>query len=137
MEAKTEQSTFQIGGFVWEDNDLGQFTLLLDTLPPQEVSREIIKKSGEMSAEGMKKDVPFERLVAATLKKDSWLVCSAAENLQVPLGPAGRGKPQELTLGGGQEAHALLVGRTGSGKTNVMHVIITNLALTYSPKELQ
>ena len=137
MESKTEQSILQIGGFVWEDIDLGHFTLLLDSLPPQEVSREIIKKSGEMSAEGMKKDVPFERLVAATLKKDSWLVCSAAENLQVPLGPAGRGKPQELTLGGGQEAHALLVGRTGSGKTNLMHVIITNLALTYSPKELQ
>src|ERR1035437_6130502 len=137
METKTEQSIFQIGGFVWEDNDLGQFTLLLDGLPPQEVSREIIRKSGEMSAGGMKKGVPFEKLVATTRKKDSWQVCSTAEKLQVPLGPAGRGKAQELSLGGGQEAHALLVGRTGSGKTNLMHVIITNLALTYSPKELQ
>jgi len=40
-------------------------------------------------------------------------------------------------LGGGQEAHALLAGRTGSGKTNLMHVIITTLALTYSPNELE
>ena len=122
---------------MWKDDDLGHFTLLLDALPFQDVTREIIKKSGEMSAQGMKKDVPFEKLVAATQKKDSWQVCSTAEKLQVPLGPAGRGKAQELSLGGGQEAHALLVGRTGSGKTNLMHVIITNLALTYSPKELQ
>ncbi len=134
METKTIS---QIGGFVWEDKDLGYFTLLLDGLPPQEVSHEIIKKSGELSAGGMKKEIPFEKLVAATQKTNSWLVCSTAENLQVPLGSAGRGKPQELMLGSGQEAHALLVGRTGSGKTNLMHVIITNLALTYSPKELE
>lgn len=137
MESNTGLPLYQIGGFVWKDTDLGQFTLLLDTLPPHEVAHDIFKKSGEMSAAGMKKEVPFEKLVATTQKKDSWLVCSTAENLQVPIGPAGRGKPQELTLGGGQEAHALLVGRTGSGKTNLMHVIITNLALTYSPKELQ
>ncbi len=137
MTKTPQQPRPQVGGFVWEDKDLGHFTLLLDTLPPQEVSREIIKKSGEMAAQGMKKDVPFEKLLAATQKTDSWRVCCTAEDLQVPLGPAGRGKPQELILGGGQEAHALLVGRTGSGKTNLMHVIITNLALTYSPKELQ
>jgi S-DNA-T family DNA segregation ATPase FtsK/SpoIIIE len=125
------------GCFVWEEPDFEDLPLDLDGLPSQEISRSIIKKSGELAAEGMKKEVPFERLVTATLKKDSWQICSAAENLQVPLGPAGRGVPQQLTLGGGQEAHALLVGRTGSGKTNLMHVIVTNLALTYSPKELQ
>lgn len=124
-------------GFVWEEQDFKNHSLNLDGLPPQSVSNSIITKSGEMAAQGMKREVPFDKLVAATQKTDSWLVSSTAINLLVPLGPAGKGKPQELTLGGGQEAHALLVGRTGSGKTNLMHVIITNLALTYSPKELQ
>ena len=127
----------RISRFVWEEQYLKGFTLHLDRLPPQDVSHEIMKKSGEMSAEGMKKEVPFEKLIATTQKKDSWLCSSTAEQFSVPIGPAGMGKPQELTLGGGQEAHALLVGRTGSGKTNLMHVIITNLALTYSPNELQ
>lgn len=137
MESKAKQTSSKSGFFVWKDDDLSNFVLLLDGLPSQELSRDIIKKWGEMSADGMKKEVPFEKLLAATRKTDSWLVSNTAENLKVPLGPAGTGKPQELILGGGQEAHALLVGRTGSGKTNLMHVIITNLALTYSPKELQ
>ena len=122
---------------VWEDPAFRGLVLELDDLPPQKVSLAIINKSGEMSAAGMKKDVPFEKLLAATQKPDSWRVSTTSHNLTVALGPAGKGKPQALELGGGQEAHALLVGRTGSGKTNLMHVIITNLALTYSPQELQ
>lgn len=136
MNTETREQPMQIGCFTWNDNVLGQFKLAMDTLPPKKLTRDIIEKSGKVALQGMKKDVPFEKLVTTTQKKDSWRVCSTAENMQVPIGPAGRGKPQELTLGGGQEAHALLVGRTGSGKTNLMHVIITNLALTYSPKEL-
>jgi adenylate kinase family enzyme len=33
--------------------------------------------------------------------------------------------------------HVLIVGRPGSGKSNLMHVIITSLALTYSPDEMR
>jgi len=124
-------------GAIWKEREFEEYSLDLDIAPPQEVSRAIIKKSGEMSTAGMKKEILFGKMVAATQKKDSWQVSSTSSHLQVALGPAGKGKPQELTLGGGQEAHALLVGRTGSGKTNLMHVIITNLALTYSPRELQ
>ena len=137
MQPESGRHHTQKDGFVWDNDDLRQFTLVLDGLPPQEISQAIIKKSGEMAAQGMKKEVPFEKLLASALRQDSWRVSSTAESLQVALGPPGKGKPQELTLGGGQEAHALLVGRTGSGKTNLMHVIITNLALTYSPQELQ
>ncbi|MGB4804776.1 MAG: FtsK/SpoIIIE domain-containing protein, partial [Anaerolineae bacterium] len=43
-----------------------------------------------------------------------------------------------LELGArGTAHHALLVGKTGSGKSTLMHTIITNLALTYSPDEVQ
>lgn len=122
--------------FVWNETALSQFVLVPDGPPSPELSQIIINKSGEMAAEGMKKDVPFEKFIGSVLKEYSWSVCSTAEGLAVPMGPAGRGMPQELVLGGGQETHAILAGRTGSGKTNLMHVIITTLALTYSPTEL-
>ena len=45
---------------------------------------------------------------------------------------------QELELGArGTAHHALVAGKTGSGKSTLMHTIITNLALTYSPDEVQ
>lgn len=124
------------GWFKLEDNDISDGVVSLDKMPPTDISQSIIKQTGALAAQGMKKAVPFEKLIETTLKPDSWASSSTADRLQVPLGPAGRGKAQELVLGSGQEAHALLVGRTGSGKTNLMHVIITNLALTYAPSQL-
>lgn len=124
--------------FAWPDRIFAQFDLVLDELPPQSLINTIVKKSGELAISAMKVDVPFEKLLtAALLNRESWWNASTAENLLVPIGPAGARAIQELTLGGNQEAHALLVGRTGSGKTNLMHVIITSLALKYPAEEVQ
>ena len=43
----------------------------------------------------------------------------------------------DLRLGRGLAQHALIAGKTGSGKSNLLHVIITNLALWYSPDEVE
>ena len=126
------------GKFVWQDKHFDEFLLTLDDAPPKELTQAIVKKSGEVAIPAMKFDVPFERILAAAeLEKEVWWKASSAEKLTVPLGPAGARALQHLTLGGEQEAHALLVGRTGSGKTNLMHVIITAIALKYSPEEVQ
>ena len=128
----------QTDGFVWQEKDFEDYTLHLDDAPPQDLTRTVVRKSGELAIPAMKIDVPFEKvLTAAALEKNAWWTGSTAENLKVPLGPAGARALQELNLGGEQEAHALLVGRTGSGKTNLMHVIITALALKYPPQEVQ
>jgi len=126
------------GGFVWQEKDIEDFTLWLDGPPPHDLTRRVVKKSGELAIPAMKIDVPFEKLLAsASLIKDYWWAASAADSLRVPLGPSGARGIQELALGSEQEAHALLVGRTGSGKTNLMHVLITALSLRYSPQEVQ
>lgn len=128
----------QTNGFVWQGKDFDEYTLHLDEAPPHTLTGAVVKKSGEVAIPAMKIDVPFEKvLAAASLGRDSWWSEPSAECLKVPLGPSGARALQELTLGGSQEAHALLVGRTGSGKTNLMHVIITALALKYAPTEAQ
>ena len=48
----------------------------------------------------------------------------------------GATKRQHLTLGQGTSQHVLIAGRTGSGKSTLMHALITNLALNYSPDEI-
>ena len=68
---------------------------------------------------------------------DTGVEQSAADALEVPLGPTGAEKLQMLVLGKGTAHHVLIAGRTGSGKSNLLHVIITTLALKYSPQEVE
>ena len=49
----------------------------------------------------------------------------------------GHARLQHLELGSGTAQHVLIAGKTGSGKSNLLHVLITNSALLYSPDHLQ
>jgi hypothetical protein len=42
-----------------------------------------------------------------------------------------------LALGKGTSQHALVAGKTGSGKSTMLHALITNLALHYAPDEVE
>lgn len=134
----TPGSELRAGEFYWDEKDYSEFKLVLDAPPPQALTQRIVAKCGEMAIPAMKIDVPFARMLAdASLTETTWWKGSAASGLKVPLGPAGTRSIQELVLGGEQEAHALLVGRTGSGKTNLMHVIITTIGLRYPASEVE
>src|ERR1041384_5457478 len=50
---------------------------------------------------------------------------------------AGAKKLQYMRLGAGTSQHVLIAGKTGSGKSTLLNAMITNLALYYSPNELQ
>ena len=86
----------------------------------------------------MRVEVAYDKLLSlAQLSDASWWKGTTAKSIRVPLGPTGARKLQYLVLGEGMGHHALIVGRPGSGKSNLMHVIITTLALTYSPDEIR
>ena len=59
------------------------------------------------------------------------------EELRVPIGRTGATKFQYLAIGKGTRQHALIAGKTGSGKSTLFHVIITNLALWCSPEQVE
>jgi hypothetical protein len=129
--------------FVWNDAELKEFPLELDIAPPIDKTEAIIKKVGSLAKSGMKVEVPYTKLLdMARADENYWWrdglwQGSTSEEIKVPLGPTGARKPHYLTLGTGTAIHALIIGRTGSGKSNLMHVIITSLALAYSPEEMQ
>src|SRR5262249_10209628 len=60
-----------------------------------------------------------------------------SKGVDIPLGRAGATKLQHLRLGKGTSQHALTSGKTGSGKSTMLHALITNGALRYSPNELE
>jgi S-DNA-T family DNA segregation ATPase FtsK/SpoIIIE len=57
--------------------------------------------------------------------------------LRIAIGRTGATKLQYLAIGKGTRQHALFAGKTGSGKSTLFHVIITNLALACSPEQVE
>ncbi|BCY11905.1 type VII secretion protein EccCa [Actinoplanes sp. L3-i22] len=69
-----------------------------------------------------------------------WRRPDAAELLRVPIGITGDGADLVLDLKesaqGGVGPHGLLVGATGSGKSELLRTLVASLAITHSPDEL-
>lgn len=124
--------------FVWANKNFDRYSVLLDTPPSDELFKHIVTEAGSRAPESMRVEVPFDKLlVKAGVDHDSIWRGSTRERIHVPLGPQGAKKLQYLTLGTGTEHHAVCIGMPGSGKTNLMHIIITTMGLMYSPAEMQ
>jgi S-DNA-T family DNA segregation ATPase FtsK/SpoIIIE len=121
-------------GFVLADGRLPGVRLLLDPPPPAEFATEFLHRVGAGSKDANRVEVPFEAVAPAAA--DFWKE-ETTDLLRVPIGRSGATKLQYLEIGSGTRQHALIAGKTGSGKSTLFHVIITNLALRCSPEQVE
>lgn len=112
---------------------LSNWPLRLETPPPPEQFTAIVKRVGDASRDARKVQVSFDRITPP--QSEVWSRDSRSE-LVIPLGRAGATRLQELRLGKGTSQHMLVAGKTGSGKSTFLHILITNLALFYGPDEV-
>jgi len=112
----------------------GGATVNLDEPPNAELATELIHKVGRCSRDSNRVEVPFEHV--APHVGEVWSLDTGNE-LRVPIGRTGATKFQYLAIGKGTRQHALIAGKTGSGKSTLFHVIITNLALWCSPEQVE
>jgi energy-coupling factor transporter ATP-binding protein EcfA2 len=120
--------------FTWVDPEFSKWPLTVEHAPPDDVFTPIIQRVGRAAKAAKRIIVPFDRVAP---KVEDWWKGSTAEEVLAPLGPAGAKKLQFLKLGKGTSQHLLIAGKTGSGKSTLMHAMITSLALQYSPNEIQ
>lgn len=107
--------------------------ILVSSLP------RIVEMLQDSSENNKQKVVPlsqmFSEIDAITNSRKG--IGSSAEVLDIPIGARG-GEIQNLLLKttGDGSAHAVLIGGTGSGKSNLLHTIIMSACYKYSPEEL-
>ena len=128
-----DRLTWDGGRLIWNEPEFGRYPLALDPAPPSEFATRQIHRVGAAAKDAKRVEVPFDFI--APTDNALWTKDSRA-GIDVPLGKSGATKRQHLQLGQGTSQHVLLAGRTGSGKSTLMHALITNLALNYSPDEI-
>lgn len=103
--------------------------------PPDEAALSRIMKKQLIAAENIgKRIVPFESIVPDVERMQ---VCQSHEGLEIPIGISDAGRIQSISLGTGTSQHVLIAGKTGSGKSSLLHTLISSAALNYSPDELR
>jgi hypothetical protein len=122
------------GQFIWQNETLKKFALAPDGPPSEELLTDLVRKVGIASIDSARVEVPFGTIVPAESKQ--WSEDSTF-GIKISMGRAGAKRLQYLQLGKGVNQHMLIAGKTGSGKSTLFHVMITNLALWYSPDEVE
>jgi hypothetical protein len=93
-----------------------------------------LDRVGEATLKGSRIEVPFRDLFEAAHRPQE---ASSADGLQVAIGKSGVGRIQKLRLGVGTAQHALVAGKTGSGKSSLLHTLITSACIDYGPDQLR
>lgn len=129
-----------MSGYEWQESafhareqELQRWPISVETPPDSQEFTSIVKMVGEASKDARRVEVSFDRI--APQSSEVWSRDSRNE-LEIPLGRAGATKLQLMKLGKGTSQHMLVAGKTGSGKSTFLHILITNLALYYGPDEV-
>ena len=109
-------------------------TITPETPPPADQSLALLHCIGKASIDAGRVEVPFSQISPAP---DQYWTGDNTQELRIAIGRTGAVKHQMLAIGKGTRQHALFAGKTGSGKSTLFHVIITNLALTCSPDQVE
>ncbi|MCW1886419.1 FtsK/SpoIIIE domain-containing protein [Luteolibacter flavescens] len=107
---------------------------VLSAPPKGDLETALVHRLGQASVDSNRVEVPFSHI---SPPESEWWTSSTGDELRVPIGRSGAKKFQMLALGKGTRQHALIAGKTGSGKSTLFHVMITNLALHCSPDEVE
>ena len=121
------------GGLTWDDPDLGFGVIEPDQMPGAALANPWLDAVGA-AAGSASRDLPFGRIATAPAQRWAGIT---TDGLDVQIGVDSKGEPQHFVMGVRGVHHGLVGGDVRMGKTNLLHVLISQLALAYPPEELE
>lgn len=131
----------------WQTNDpeLGDIPFQPIASPPASMRPTLIQRIGLAAVAASKVEIPFDSIASSNLDVSSGPLATppflppddtTADRVTIPIGVQGARRLQSLRLGEGVKQHVLIAGKTGSGKSSLLHTIITAGAARYRPDQL-
>lgn len=102
--------------------------------PTEAVAQKVISGVGRRAMKSSHVEVPLANMVAPP---DQWWQADSSKLLEIPVGQSGVGRTHSVKLGLGTAQHAIIAGKTGSGKSSLLHAMITSALVQYSPERLR
>jgi DNA segregation ATPase FtsK/SpoIIIE, S-DNA-T family len=121
------------GELTWDDPDFGPGVIEPDEMPGATRANPWLDAVGA-AAGTASRDLPFARIAVPLERR--W-TCDSTDGLDVQIGVDSKGEPQHFVMGVRGVHHGLVGGDVRMGKTNLLHVLISQLALCYPPEELE
>jgi DNA segregation ATPase FtsK/SpoIIIE, S-DNA-T family len=121
------------GDLSWDDPEFGPSVIEPDQMPAADRANPWLDAVGAVASAAVR-DLPFARIAIPPGRR--WTAVSH-DGLDVQIGVDSRGEPQHFVMGVRGVHHGLVGGDVRMGKTNLLHVLISQLALAYPPEELE
>ncbi|HEV2537691.1 MAG TPA: FtsK/SpoIIIE domain-containing protein [Streptosporangiaceae bacterium] len=121
------------GDLTWDDPDFGAGVIEPDEMPGAARANPWLDAVGA-AAGSASRDLPFGRIAVPPAR--CW-TGDTTDGLDVQIGVNSKGEPQRFVMGVRGVHHGLVGGDVRMGKTNLLHVLISQLALCYPPEELE
>jgi len=129
----TTLSVADSGELTWDDPDFGPGVIEPDEMPGAARANPWLDAVGA-AAGSASRDLPFGRIAVPPAR--CW-AGDTTDGLDVQIGVDSKGEPQRFVMGVRGVHHGLVGGDVRMGKTNLLHVLISQLALCYPPEELE
>jgi DNA segregation ATPase FtsK/SpoIIIE, S-DNA-T family len=121
------------GTVFWDDPEFGRWAIEPDLMPPAARVNAWLDAVAAAASAGSK-DLPFDRIAIPPAGRWS---ADTTDGLDAQIGVDSKGEPQHFVMGSRGVHNGLVGGDVRMGKSNLLHVLITQLALQYPPEELE
>jgi DNA segregation ATPase FtsK/SpoIIIE, S-DNA-T family len=117
-----------------DHRDFDGCQLAMEQPPDEERLKRIMEHQLEAALNVGKCIVPFDSIALPPAEQQR---ASSAQGLSISVGVADSGRVQLVKLGEGTAQHVLIAGKTGSGKSSLLHTLISSAAMKYDPSQLR